>query len=208
MRPWGFLARDLPDPAAGRLNAEFFFGPREPKRPFEIEIGSGKGTFLVQEAAARREVDFLGIEYAGEFFRYAADRMRRHNLSNVRMLYANASEFVTHWLDDATTSVVHLYFSDPWPKARHHKRRVLQLEALSQFHRVLTVGGELRLVTDHPQLWEWYESLVMRVSDLFERLPFEPPSSAAQGEVVGTNFERKYRQEGRPFHSMTLVKKT
>ena len=206
LRPWGVMAADLPDPAMGRLGPEFFFPGRDAGRPFELEIGSGKGTFLVQEAATRAGSDFLGVEYAGEFFRYAADRVRRRGLSNVRLLYADAVEFVRHWLADGRTSVVHLYFSDPWPKKRHHKRRVLQLDTLAHFHRVLAAGGELRLVTDHPDLWAWYETLVPQVTHLFERRPFERPASAGEGEVVGTNFERKYRREGRPFHGMTLVR--
>jgi tRNA (guanine-N7-)-methyltransferase len=202
----GRSQRDLPPADAGRLGPGYFF-PSRPDAPFELEIGSGKGTFLLQEAPSHPDVNFLGIEYAGEFYRYAADRIRRAALPNVRMLYADATEFVTHWLADGSCSVVHLYFSDPWPKARHHKRRVVQMESLREFQRVLQPGGELRLVTDHPELWAWYEVHVAKVTDLFERRAFERPQSAGEGEVVGTNFERKYRREGRPFHAMTLVRR-
>jgi tRNA (guanine-N7-)-methyltransferase len=149
-------------------------------------------------------VNYLGIEWAGEFYRYAADRIRRAGIPNVRMLYADASEFVRCWLADASCSVVHLYFSDPWPKARHHKRRVVQDASLVEFHRVLRPGGELRLVTDHDALWAWYGERISSAGHLFEAVPFERPASAGSGEVVGTNFERKYRREGRPFHAVTL----
>jgi tRNA (guanine-N7-)-methyltransferase len=128
-------------------------------------------------------------------------------MDNVRLLYMDAMELVRHWLPDGCLRVVHLYFSDPWPKSRHHKRRVVQMESLREFHRVLQPGGELRLVTDHPELWAWYEEHVAKVTDLFERRAFERPQSAGEGEVVGTNFERKYRREGRPFHAMTLVRR-
>ncbi len=82
---WGILARDLPPCENGRIDPRSWFA--EVKSPFEIEIGSGKGTFLLQQAAIDRETNFLGIEWAGEFYRYAADRMRRHELNNVRMLH-------------------------------------------------------------------------------------------------------------------------
>lgn len=199
----GLSQRELPPPEAGRLAPAFFF-PERPLAPFELEIGSGKGTFLLQEAPAHPETNFLGIEYAGEFYRYAADRIRRTGIANVRMLYADAGEFVAHWLADGSCRVVHLYFSDPWPKARHHKRRVVQDASLAQFHRVLRPGGELRLVTDHDELWAWYQVHAGRNAHLFEQCEFARPASAAAGEVVGTNFERKYKREGRPFHAMTL----
>ena len=199
----GRSQRELPPAEAGRLGPAYFF-PARPDAPFELEIGSGKGTFLLQEAPAHPGTNFLGIEYAGEFYRYAADRLRRAGVGNVQMLYADATEFVTHWLADGCCRVVHLYFSDPWPKARHHKRRVVQDATLAEVRRVLAPGGELRLVTDHDDLWAWYEEHAARNGHLFERLAFERPASAADGEVVGTNFERKYRREGRPFRAMTL----
>jgi tRNA (guanine-N7-)-methyltransferase len=199
----GRSQRELPPAEAGRLGPAFFF-PDRPDAPFELEIGSGKGTFLLQEAPAHPGTKFLGIEYAGEFYRYAADRLRRAGVPNVQMLYADAVEFVTHWLADGCCRVVHLYFSDPWPKARHHKRRVVQDATLAQFHRVIAPGGELRLVTDHDALWAWYEEHAARNAHLFERLAFERPAAAGDGEVVGTNFERKYRREGRVFRAMTL----
>lgn len=199
---FGLVRDDLPPFDAGPWDPRTLF--EEPARPFELEIGSGKGTFLVQQSSMQPETNFLGIEWAGEFFRYAADRVRRHAIANVRMLHDDATEIVSHRLPDGCCAVVHLYFSDPWPKSRHHKRRVVQDATMSAFHRVLEPGGELRLVTDHDDLWDWYEAHAARHADRFERESFSRPESAREGEVVGTNFERKFRREGRPFHAMTL----
>ncbi|HMN95173.1 MAG TPA: tRNA (guanosine(46)-N7)-methyltransferase TrmB [Phycisphaerales bacterium] len=200
---WSIDQSDLPSYDGTRLDPRAWFP--HPERPFELEIGSGKGTFLLQESALRPEVNFLGIEWAGEFHRYAADRLRRRGVANVRLLRADATEFIRFRCPDAIASTLHLYFSDPWPKARHHKRRVVQDHTLREFHRLLVPRGELRLVTDHDELWAWYEEHAERHAALFERAPFERPASAGSEEVVGTNFERKYRREGRPFHAMTLV---
>ncbi len=202
---YGLTHADLPPLESGRIDPRAWFD--HPDRRFEIEIGSGKGTFLVQQAALQPEVNFLGFEWAGEFFRYAADRVRRHGLKNVRIVHADATEFIRFRCADAVASVIHLYFSDPWPKTRHHKRRVVQDHTLREFHRVLKPHGELRLVTDHDDLWQWYREHIARSLELFKEKPFESPQSAGDGEVVGTNFERKYRREGRPFHAVTLVRR-
>ena len=202
---YGIEGRSLPDPALGRVDPRAWFP--NPAARFELEIGSAKGTFLLQQGELEPATNFLGVEYAGEFYRYAADRVRRRGLANVRLLYADANEFIRAWMPDAIVATIHLYFSDPWPKARHHKRRVVQLATLAEFHRILAPGGELRLVTDHDDLWAWYLAHETQVGHLFAREGFAPPASAGEGEVVGTNWERKLRREGKPFHAMVLRKK-
>ncbi|MFM7134473.1 MAG: tRNA (guanosine(46)-N7)-methyltransferase TrmB [Planctomycetota bacterium] len=214
-QPVGFGMADLPKlpdaPTTEAARRALGFDPRTlfpvPARRFEIEIGSGKGTFLLQQAELEPETNFLGIEWAGEFWAYGADRIRRRGLPNVRMLHGDATEFIRTRVPDGIVSVIHLYFSDPWPKTRHHKRRVVQDHTLREFHRILAPGGELRIVTDHDELWRWDVEHAERATDLFDRREFERPASAGEGEVVGTNFERKFRREGRPFHAMTLVRR-
>ncbi|MHC5002481.1 MAG: tRNA (guanine(46)-N(7))-methyltransferase TrmB [Planctomycetota bacterium] len=177
-----------------------------PERRFEIEIGSGKGTFLVQQAPLQPSINYLGIEWARAFCHYAADRLVRRGIGNARMLHADAVEFLHFWCADAVADVIHVYFSDPWPKKRHFKRRVIQDRSLEDLHRVLRPNGELRLVTDHASLWAWYEQHADRHAARFERRPFAAPESAGAGELVGTNYERKFAREGRPFYAMVLVK--
>lgn len=221
----------LPDdiasnPAAGRLDPREWFA--DPTKPFELEIGSGKGTFLVQQAALQPDTNFLGIEWAGEFYRYAADRVRRRReageLTNVHLLHTDATVFMKWRCPDAFIRVIHLYFSDPWPKRRHHKNRVVQHPFLADAWRTLIPGGELRVVTDHAELWDWDEAHFAKWTtpdhaDLaeraglpgapavpFERLNFDRPESAREGELVGTNFERKFIEEGRTFNACVLKK--
>ena len=115
----------IPDAATvADARALLAFDPRtwfaDPARRFELEIGSGKGTFLLQQATLEPDTNFLGIEWAGEFWAYAADRIRRAEMPNVRLLHGDATEFIRTRVPDAITAVIHLYFSDPWPKTRHH----------------------------------------------------------------------------------------
>ncbi|MCH7961078.1 MAG: tRNA (guanosine(46)-N7)-methyltransferase TrmB [Planctomycetes bacterium] len=269
----------LTDPSAGWQDPSAWFA--DPTRPLDIEIGSGKGGFLLKQAALEPAANFLGIERAAEFYAYTADRVRRRGLPNVRVLRADATEFLRWRCPGGIVRVIHLYFSDPWPKKRHHKKRVVQDAFLADAHRVLEPGGELRIVTDHDDYWAWMEehfarwtsalgwelvaeaterrsdeatkgkkdpatsrdrkeavpsnptsrdrkgAVPIRVSATaptetdpplpagrgsysgtssgpFQRLPFEATGSADAGELVGTNFERKYRREGRPFHACVL----
>lgn len=227
----------LSHPENGWIDPRTWF--EHPERVLEIEIGSGKGTFLIQQAELEPTTNFLGIEWAGEFYAYAADRIRRRReaglLLNVRMLNTDATEFLRWRCPSAIARVVHLYFSDPWPKARHHKKRVVQHRSLAEVWRVLMPGGELRIVTDHDELWTWncahfvqwaseaprpraavdVPAMTEDVQRLragmptmpFEFLPFDRPESAGEGELVGTNFERKFRIEGRQFNAGVLRKR-
>ncbi len=198
----GLTREDLPHIDAGRLDPRAWFA--EPQRPFEIEIGSGKGTFLVAQAAEKPETNYLGVEWAMEYWRLAADRLRRHGLTNTRVLHDDAAEFLRWRVSDGVARVIHLYFPDPWPKKRHHKRRIVQDQFLLDCHRVLMPDGELRIVTDHEDYWGWMGEHFARHASRFAVHPFVQPDSAGEGEVVGTNFERKYRREGRPFHAAML----
>ena len=175
---------------------EAVFGGPHPGR-LELEIGSGKGTFLCQEAALRPLDRFLGVEYVRQIAAYAADRLRRAGLANTRLYGGDAKALVSERVAAQTFDTVHVYFPDPWPKARHHKRRLIQAPFVAELARILKPGGELRVVTDHPGYAEQIGA-VLAASELLE-VPYTAPVSAGPGEFVGTNFERKYRlRDGRP----------
>lgn len=174
-------------------------------RPVEIEIGTGKGTFLLERAQARPEVNFLGIEYAKAYCCYAADRFRRHGLTNVRMLHADAGDFFKACVPAKSLLRVHIYFPDPWPKRRHHRRRLFQPSFLAEVRRVLRIGGELIIVTDHMGYFNQVRNVLASSGEGFATVPM-PRMTDVEGEIVGTNFERKYIAEGRPFYSATRLK--
>jgi len=173
--------------------------------PVELEIGSGKGTFLTEQAKARPEVNFFGIEWANWYFHYAADRLRRNGCANARMVRAEALYFLDEFVPDESLSVLHVYFPDPWPKTRHHKRRLVQEPFLKQVERILVPGGRLQVVTDHKGYFEENIEPAVRASRLTV-IDYNRPGSAGEGEFVGTNFERKYRREGRPFYAIAAVR--
>src|SRR4051812_30107388 len=174
--------------------------------PIELEIGMGKGTFLTDQAKARPEVNFFGIEYARWFWRYASDRLRRAGCANARTVRAEASFFFHEFITDSSLSVIHIYFPDPWPKKRHHKRRLIQMPFVqNEVIRTLIPGGRLQLVTDHKDYFEQMEQVIGASAEM-KVIDYNRPGSAHEGEFVGTNFERKYQREGRPFYAMAALK--
>lgn len=199
VEPIGLDAEKLPKP----LNWTEVFGN---DRPVELEIGMGKGTFLTEQAKSRPEVNFFGIEWANFYYRYAADRLRRHGCLNARAIRAEALFFFRENVPDASLSVIHVYFPDPWPKSRHHKRRLIQQPFLEQARRTLKPGGRLQIVTDHKGYWEENIEPLVRVAPGFTVVDYNRPGSANDGEFVGTNFERKYQREGRPFYAIAAVR--
>ena len=202
---FGLLLEDLPPaPPSGGIDLRAWFGPELCSNPLELEIGSGKGTFLVTQAAQQKLVNYIGIEWSKPFWRFAADRCRRHGLENVRLVRAEAGAFVRQYVPDACLRQVHIYFPDPWPKTRHNKRRLIQAPFLRDLYRVLETKGSIRIVTDHADYFQWTLDHAAQVADLFATADLD--RSAGPGEIVGTNFERKYQREGRPFHAVILRK--
>ncbi len=175
--------------------------------PVHIEIGSGKGTFLVNQAAAQPQVDFLGIEWARKYYRSTVDRIGRRGLTNVRVLRANAPVFLRDFIPAGTVDCFHIYFPDPWPKKRHHKRRLLQSSNLEILLRCLKPNGQIRIATDHEDYFQQIQDVTKACSTLIEEIEFEPPAGAREGERTGTNYERKYVKESRTIHTAAFRKK-
>lgn len=173
-------------------------------RPVELEIGTGKGTFLLERARARPELNFLGIEYAKAYCYYTADRIRRAGLTNIRMLHADATGFVPEYLRDSSIWRVHVYFPDPWPKRRHHRRRSVRIALVTEIRRVLRPGGQLLIVTDHLEYFRHIERVLDNV-DGFLPISFPQMLDSTHGSV-GTNFERKYIAQGRAFFHAAVMK--
>ena len=168
--------------------------------PLELEVGSGNGTLLTTESKARPGVNFLGIEYTRRYWRYAADRLRRNDCENARIVLADATTFIRDYLEDDSLSAVHIYFPDPWPKSGHRKRRFVQPHRIELVARKMQPGARLQIVTDHAGYFAQIDQVVRNSS--LAMADFDTPAAAASEEMVGSNFERKYRREGRAFHAI------
>ncbi len=179
------------------------------KNPVHLEVGSGKGTFLVNQAQLHPQINYLGIEWANKYYRYSVDRIRRWQLTNVRILRTDARQFIKQYLADVSVAAFHVYFPDPWPKKRHQKRRFFTPENLLEVARCLIPGGQLRTATDFAEYFEIMQQLLLHqpeTAKLFQQEKFFPGPAARQGEWVGSNFERKYIKEGRRIFTLAMRK--
>lgn len=172
-------------------------------QPIELEIGAGKAGFLLQRAQQHPERNFLGIEWAGEFYRFAVDRMQRWGVPNVRLLRTDGGHFLRFVCPPTSLTVLHVYHPDPWPKKRHHKRRLVQPAFVQAAARCLVPGGLWRVQTDHAEYFEIIRALLPAEPALVE-VPFDDPALGAAADVVDTNFELKYRRAGRPIYRLAL----
>jgi tRNA (guanine-N7-)-methyltransferase len=174
--------------------------------PVHIEAGAGKGTFLLNQAKTHSDVNFLGIEWARKYYRYAVDRIGRWGFTNVRIIRTEAASFIAHFVPDDSVECFHIYFPDPWPKKSHHKRRFLCPANLEQLLRCLKTGGQLRIATDHAEYFEVIEKLIGARPDKLERMEFAPAPGAEPGEITGTNYERKYVKDKREIRTIAAKK--
>ena len=190
-----------PEDLDGKVDFVRIFGRSS---PVHIEIGSGKAAFLLNQAMVQPQVNFLGIEWAGKYYRYAVDRIGRWGLMNVRIIRTDAAAFLADFIPDNSIDCFHIYFPDPWPKKRHHKRRFFCPANLEQLIRALKTDGNLKITTDDTEYFQLITELLEANKDRLEPTEFVPTAGAKDGEWVGTNFERKYLKEQRPIFRLAV----
>ncbi|MGD1148444.1 MAG: hypothetical protein ABR961_10900 [Thermoanaerobaculaceae bacterium] len=166
-------------------------------RPIEVELGVGKGRFLLEWAAMHPEVGLIGVERARKYLEFAALRAARGGLGNVRLVHTTAEDLLFRCLAPGTVAAAHVYFPDPWPKRRHRKRRFFRPENVARLAEVLEPGGLLRIKTDH----SGYAAVIADVVAGERRLA-PVTADEAFGEIPATHFEIKYAREARPVHRL------
>lgn len=171
-----------------------------------VEVGSGGGNFIVNQARAFPNIDFLGIEWASKHYRRAVDRMGRWQIRNAKMIRTEAVFFIAKQLEDSSVDCFHVYFPDPWPKKKHNKRRFLCRENLTEMLRCLKKGGIIQVTTDHEDYYEQIKSVFYDGDGRFEKIEFVKAADAKEAEYVGTSYERKYIKEQRSVYTLAVRK--
>ena len=168
-----------------------------PGAPVELEVGSGKGLFLTTAAAAAPERCFLGVEISHGYAKMTAGRLARQGAANARIIAGDGNILVRNLFPDACLDAIHVYFPDPWWKARHRKRRVLSDMFLAHAGRVLVPGGVLHVWTDVEEYF--HEAMGAAAATGLFAPPADVPQRHAEHDLdYRTHFERRTRLAGEP----------
>ena len=172
-----------------------FGEPLRATRPMVLEIGSGMGETTAAIAAARPDADFVAVEVHGPGVGSLLNRIEAEKLTNVRVIRHDAVEVLQQMVADDSLAAIHLFFPDPWPKKRHHKRRLVREETAALMARKLAPGGILHAATDWPDYAE-------QMGSLFGAEPLLEPAERGFAERPATKFESRGRRLGHPIRDL------
>ena len=162
------------------------------KKPLVLEIGSGMGETTAQIAKAHPEADFVAIEVHGPGVGSLLNRIEKEQIRNLRIVRHDAVEVLERMVADGSLAAIHLFFPDPWPKKRHHKRRLVQPPFIALLAKKLKPGGIVHAATDWPAYAAWIEDA------------FSGWEKASRGfaERPTTKFEARGQKLGHPIRDL------
>ncbi len=171
--------------------------------PMELDLGCGDGSFLNEMALQFPERNFLGVERLLGRVRKVSRKADRQRLENVRVLRLDSAYAVGWLLPKASFARVHLLFPDPWPKKRHHKRRLVTPEFVAAVHALLEPGGEFLFKTDHEGYFEEAGETILASNDLGK---LDWPEDAFY--YAETDFERQWKAEGKRIQGIRMQRQS
>jgi len=164
-------------------------------RKLVLEIGSGMGETTLEIAKAHPEADFVAVEVHGPGVGSLLNAIEREQLTNLRVIRHDALDVLEHMIGDGTLAAIHLFFPDPWPKKRHHKRRMVQPAFAALAARKLAPGGVLHAATDWPDYAE-------HMQEVFSKEPLLETASAGFAARPVTKFESRGQRLGHPIREL------
>ncbi len=159
-------------------------------KPVELEIGAGRGDFLVGYCQITPDVNLVAVERKLNYLKRGINKARDLGLSNVKFLNLEVAHFLEEYAPPQSVQAVHIYFPDPWPKKRHLRRRLIQPAFIDLLAKKIVPGGGLHLRTDHCNYFE-HMMEVMGNQSHFEPVPV--PETLSRHK---TGFERRFVEDG------------
>lgn len=180
----------------GQWNQRF-----EKEQPIFIEVGTGKGQFIINMAKKYPQYNFIGIEIQKTVIAIALKNALEEEIPNLQFLYADGAE-LTDYFEDGEVSKVFLNFSDPWPKTRHEKRRLTFKTFLKVYEQILVKNGEAEFKTDNQGLFEYSLYSLNNYGMTFEGVWLDLHNSEENEDNVETEYEHKFSAKGQPIYKL------
>jgi tRNA (guanine-N7-)-methyltransferase len=174
--------------------------------PIEVEIGAGKGKYLLARAQLEPDINFIGFDYIWKYLKIGWARAQKRELTNLLFFKAEAEEVITHLTPGGSVSIFHVYFPDPWHKRKHHKRRFMTPEFVRMLHDRLVPGGLIELATDNFDYYIWLKRTLIEAGEDMWAATRERRNERILNPEIKTNFEIKYEAEGRDLYYLELKK--
>lgn len=171
--------------------------------PIRIEIGCGKGDFIVGTAAKEPDVNFLAVEKVSDVLVIAAEKVKNSGLSNVRVCCVDAKE-LEEIFPEGSIDRIYLNFSDPWPKARHEKRRLTYRTFLAIYKKILKKDGAIHFKTDNRGLFDFSLEEFKEFGMRMEKLTFDLHNSEYMEGNVMTEYEKRFSEMGFPINRVEV----
>ena len=170
---------------------------------YYLEIGSGKGQFLVDMAKKFPSLTFIGVERNVTCSGFTAKKLVENEIKNAKLVFADAAQMMPS-IKDGSIETIFLNFSDPWPKKRHTKRRLTSESFLSEYYRVIKKGGKLIFKTDNYDLFT-YTLEIINVSS-FKLIEANYSYDGSDPFDTQTEYEMNFRSKGMPIYRLVLEK--
>jgi tRNA (guanine-N7-)-methyltransferase len=164
-------------------------------KPLVLEIGSGMGETTTEIAKSHPEVDFVAVEVHGPGVGSLLNRIEAEQLANLRVIRHDAVDVLEHMVADGCLAAIHLFFPDPWPKKRHHKRRLVQPAFAALAARKLAPGSVLHAATDWPDYADW-------MAEVFSKEELLHPAQGGAFSRPLTKFEARGKRLGHPIREL------
>lgn len=171
--------------------------------PIYLEIGMGKGKFLLEHALTHPEINYLGIEKFESVIVQAVEKIAPHNLQNIKLLNVDA-EKLEEYFDEKELSKIFLNFSDPWPKNRHVKRRLTYTSFLEKYNHIL--DGTIEMKTDNRELFEFSLISFNENKWNFLKLSLDLHGSNTEEKIITTEYEDRFTEKGNVIYFIEIKK--
>ena len=174
------------------------------ENPIHIEVGMGKGRFLMDLAALNPDINYVGIEMYSSVLLRAVQKMEENPLNNLRFIRMDAREIEDTFAKDEVDKI-YLNFSDPWPKDRHAKRRLPSRQFLARFDKILVGDGKLEFKTDNRDLFDFAVEEVEPAGWKIDAITYDLHNDEVmvQGNIM-TEYEERFSSKGNPIYKYII----